>query len=51
MILAACTGASSTTSQQPIEVVSVLGPIPPFNPGGPVVEITLKMCPANPLFL
>ena len=27
---------------QPIEVVSVSGPIPPYNPGGPTVEITLK---------
>jgi hypothetical protein len=49
MLLAACTGASSTTSQQPIEVVSVLGPIPPFNPGGPVVEITLKNVSSEPV--
>jgi hypothetical protein len=33
---------TSTGSQQLIEVISVLGPVPPFNPGGPVVEITLK---------
>jgi hypothetical protein len=26
----------------PIEVVSVAGPIPPYNPGGPVVSVTLK---------
>jgi hypothetical protein len=26
----------------PVEVVSVLGPIPPYNPGGPVVSVTLK---------
>ena len=49
MLLAACIGASSTTSQQPIEVVSVLGPIPPFNPGGPVVEITLKNVSSEPV--
>jgi hypothetical protein len=49
MLLAVCTGASSPTSQQPIEVVSVLGPIPPFNPGGPVVEITLKNVSSEPV--
>jgi hypothetical protein len=49
MLLAACSGASSTTSQQPIEVVSVPGPIPPFNPGGPVVEITLKNVSSEPV--
>ena len=26
----------------PVEVVSVLGPIPPFNPGGPTVNVTLR---------
>jgi hypothetical protein len=26
----------------PIEIVSVTGPIPPYNPGGPVVGITLR---------
>ena len=49
ILLATCTGASSTTKQQPIEVVSVLGPIPPFNPGGPVVEITLKNVSSEPV--
>jgi hypothetical protein len=49
MGLVACNGASSTTSQQPIEVVSVLGPIPPFSPGGPVVEITLKNVSSEPV--
>ena len=49
MLLATCTGASSTTKQQPIEVVSVLGPISPFNPGGPVVEITLKNVSGEPV--
>jgi hypothetical protein len=28
--------------QEPVEVVSVTGPIPPINPGGPTIEITLK---------
>ena len=49
MLLPACIGVSSTTSQQPIEVVSVLGPSPPFNPGGPVVEITLKNVSSVPV--
>jgi hypothetical protein len=49
MLSFACTVAPSTTSQQPIEVVSVLGPIPPFNPGGPVVEITLKNVSSEPV--
>jgi hypothetical protein len=26
----------------PIEVVSVIGPIQPYNPGGPIVDVTLK---------
>jgi hypothetical protein len=45
----ACTPASTTTSKPPIEVVSVLGPVPPFNPGGPVVEITLKNVSGKPV--
>jgi hypothetical protein len=49
MLLVGCAEASSTISQQPIEVVSVLGPIPPFNPGGPVVEITLKNVSSEPI--
>jgi hypothetical protein len=28
--------------QEPVEIVSVVGPIPPINPGGPTIEITLK---------
>ena len=50
MLQAACTVAPSTTSQQPVEVVSVIGPVPPFNPGGPVVEITLKNVSSEPIF-
>jgi predicted small secreted protein len=49
MLLTACTKTSSTTGQQPIEVVSVQGPIPPLNPGGPVVEITLKNVSGEPV--
>jgi hypothetical protein len=33
---------TSIANQQPIEIVSVHGPLPPINPGGPIVEITLK---------
>lgn len=46
---AACTGTASPTGTQPIEVVSVLGPIPPFAPGGPEVEITLKNVSGKPV--
>jgi hypothetical protein len=43
MVLAAISAcAPASPNQQPVEVVSVSGPIPPYNPGGPVVEITLK---------
>jgi hypothetical protein len=28
--------------QEPVEVVSVIGPMLPINPGGPTIEITLK---------
>ena len=30
------------SSQQPVQVVSMIGPIPPYNPGGPVISVTLK---------
>ncbi len=30
------------TQGNPVEVVSVIGPIPPYNPGGPVISVTLK---------
>ncbi len=33
---------STPANQEPIEVVSVTGPLPPFNPGGPNVEVTLQ---------
>jgi hypothetical protein len=48
-LLTACTGAPTTTTPQPIEVLSVIGPIPPLNPGGPVVEITLKNVSSEPV--
>ena len=46
---------TSTTSnyeagnQQPIDVLSVQGPLPPINPGGPNVEITLKNISTEPV--
>jgi len=43
------TGTTTTQNQQPIEIVSVLGPLKPFNPGGPMVEITLKNINVEPV--
>jgi hypothetical protein len=40
--LAGCVPSQSPTNQQPIDIVSVSGPLQPINPGGPIVEITLK---------
>jgi streptogramin lyase len=40
---------TTTGSQQLIEVISVFGPVQPFNPGGPMVEITLKNVSAEPV--
>jgi hypothetical protein len=46
---------TSTTSNyeagnpQPIDVLSVQGPLPPINPGGPNVEITLKNVSTEPV--
>ena len=36
-------------NQQPIEIISVLGPLQPINPGGPIVEITLKNVAVQPI--
>lgn len=49
ILLGACAGPATTTNQHPIEVVSVLGPLSPINPGGPVVEITLKNVASEPV--
>jgi hypothetical protein len=38
-----------TTTQRPIEVIYVSGPLPPINPGGPIVEITLKNVSIEPV--
>jgi hypothetical protein len=40
---------SASQDQEPIEIVSVLGPVPPFTPGGPAVKITLKNVGAEPV--
>jgi hypothetical protein len=34
---------------QPVEVVSLLGPFPPYNPGGPNVKLTLKNTGTEPV--
>lgn len=54
-IMVGCTPSPTTTptptsqNQQPIEIITVLGPLPPINPGGPIVEITLKNVTAVPV--
>lgn len=35
--------------QQPIEIIAVVGPLQPINPGGPIVEITLKNMADEPI--
>jgi hypothetical protein len=44
-----CHPVSASQNQQPIEIVSVLGPIPPFTPGGPAIKITLKNVGVEPV--
>ncbi len=36
-------------NQQPIEIISVVGPLQPINPGGPNVEIALKNVSNGPV--
>ena len=43
------TPTASPQNQQPIEIISVLGPLQPINPGGPIVEITLKNVAVEPV--
>lgn len=43
------TSSPTLTNLQPIEVVSVTGPLPPVNPGGPNVEIILKNILSEPI--
>jgi len=49
LLLGACKGTATPTGQQPIQVVSVSGPLPPINPGGPNVEVTLKNVSGDPV--
>jgi hypothetical protein len=39
------------SSSSPIQVISVVGPIAPFNPGGPVVSVTIKNISGNDVTL
>ncbi len=53
IFLMACSPIPGTTptqtNQQPVEVISVSGPLEPVNPGGPIVEITLKNVASEPV--
>jgi hypothetical protein len=56
LVLAVMSGCASSPPpaptpnlQEPVEVVSVFGPMPPINPGGPNVEITLKNVDSKPV--
>ncbi len=53
-LAAGCTPSAPPPTQppqdkQPIDVVSVEGPLQPFTPGGPTVEITLKNTSDEPV--
>lgn len=43
------TSMTTTPGQEPVVVVSVTGPMPPINPGGPTVEIVLENASAEPV--
>ncbi len=47
--ISGCRQAQTPPSQPPVEIVSVAGPLQPINPGGPIVEITLKNVGAEPI--
>jgi hypothetical protein len=44
-----CHPVSASQDQEPIEIVSLLGPVGPPNPGGPGVKITLKNVGVEPV--
>jgi hypothetical protein len=44
-----CHPVSASQDQEPIEIVSVLGPVGPVNPGGAAVKITLKNVGLEPV--
>jgi hypothetical protein len=46
--VSSCHPVSASQSWEPIEIVSVLGPVRPFTPAGPIVEITLKNLAVEP---
>jgi hypothetical protein len=37
------------TDQQPIDIISVEGPLPPINPGGPIIELTVMNVSNEPI--
>lgn len=47
--VSSCHLVSASQNWEPIEIVSVLGPVQPFTPGGPAVEITLKNVSVEPV--
>ena len=51
VVFAGCGSPVSTVTpgEEPITVVSVAGPLPPINPGGPNVEIVLKNTSSYPV--
>jgi len=49
LTVSGCHRVSASQDQEPIEIVSVLGPLPPFNPGGAAVKITLKNVGVEPV--
>ena len=49
LLAISCNPASVLENQQPVEVVSAVGPLEPINPGGPVVEITLSNISDDPV--
>lgn len=40
---------NQTLPLDPVDIVSVVGPIPPYNPGGPVIEFTMKNVGSEPV--
>jgi len=43
------TPTTTPQNQQPVEIISVSGPLSPINPGGPILEITLKNVGTEPV--
>jgi hypothetical protein len=50
-LVGACSKQSTVSNLfEPVEVVSVKGPIQPINPGGPAIEIVLKNVGNDPVY-